>query len=307
MSESFDMSAETLQARARRAVQDLADQAAPRANALVQEQERLDLTGLPETRSNSFRALAASAAKREAHTMDALRSDQATADVDLLSRPSSHPPQLRTAGQRLDDVSPRSKTPVSAPRIAADTVANRVSKRLTVSPHVAAARPRRAGHLPLADPGTVEIDGWRLRRVGVGEQEHWLYSRGCCEIRDQGNEIFLSDGGDPTAIRAWLTLAAARFGSDLELTGTALLDAEFRRQAAVVAVDLGLNVEQLAAEIADERRRRQPPSQTPAQVAEPPSFRIVKTHDPRHSDAVPGDDAASIDTDPHVSTERMKG
>ena len=43
-------------------------------------------------------------------------------------------------------------------------------------------------------------------------------------------------------------LAAARFGSDLELTGTALLDAEFRRQAAIVAVDLGLNVEQLAAE-----------------------------------------------------------
>ena len=52
-------------------------------------------------------------------------------------------------------------------------------------------------------------------------------------------------------------VAAARFGSDLELTGTALLDAEFRRQAAVVAVDLGLNVEQLAAEIADGRRRRQ--------------------------------------------------
>ena len=142
---------------------------------------------------------------------------------------------------------------------------------------------------------------------GLGEQEHWLYSRGTCEIRDRGSEIFLSDARDPTAIRAWLTLAAARFGPDLELTGTALLDAEFRRHAAVVAVDLGLHVEQLAAEIADERRRGHPPSEAPAQVAEPPSFRIVKTHDPRPSDAVPGDDAASIDTDPHIPAERMKG
>lgn len=252
MSESLDMSAETLRARISRAVQYLADQAVRRANALVQEQGR-------------------------------------------------------PGGQRLDDVSLSSPTPISPARIAPEAVANGVPKRWTVSRHVVAARPWRARYLPLAEPGTIEIDGWRLSRVGVGEQEHWLYSRGSCEIRDQGNEIFLSDRGDPAAIREWLTLAAARFGSDLELTGAALLDAEFRRQAAVVAVDLGVNVEQLAAEIADERRHRQPPSQALARVAEPPSFRIVKTHDPRRSDAVTGDDAASLDTDPHVRTERMKG
>lgn len=186
-------------------------------------------------------------------------------------------------------------------------VVKRVSKRWILRQTIASARAWRVGQLPHAEPGTVEIDGWRLRRVGVGEQAHWLYSQGRYEIRDRGSEIFLSDGEDPTAIRAWLTLAAARFGPDLELTGTALLDHEFRRQAAIVAVDLGLNVEQLAAEIADEQRRRQAPSLAPAQVAEPPSFRIVKTHDPRPSEEVSREAATSIDTSPQTPAERIRG
>ena len=230
------------------------------------------------------------------------RADQSARRANALVQEQERPDR-----QRLGTELRSSSTPISAARIAAGRVVKRVSKRWILRQTIAPARAWRAGQLPHAEPGTVEIDGWRLRRVGVGEQAHWLYSRGRCEIRDRGSEIFLSDGEDPTAIRAWLTLAAARFGPDLELTGTALLNHEFRRQAAIVAVDLGLNVEQLAAEIADEQRRRQAPSLAPAQVAEPPSFRIVKTHDPRPSEEVSREAATIIDTSPQTPAERMRG
>ena len=307
MNRHFDIFPTGLHARGRRALQDLAGQAVQRVDACTQQQQRFDAAAGLEARPIQLRALTPAAIAQVPREIAQHQKSQAPADTDWRSLLPSHPPP-KPFGQPARDAAMSKVAATSASRIAEYEDADRVVKRLTARPHFVSARSRQAGPQPFADPGTIQIEGWRRRRVGgVGEHAHWLYSRGTWEIRDQGSEIVLIGEQDPTAIRAWLSLAAARFSKELDLTGPALLDAEFRRQAAAVAVDLGLNIEALAAEIATERRRRQPPPVISGQGAEPTQFRIVKTHDPRHGDAARGDGDATIDTDPRAPTERMKG
>jgi len=103
---------------------------------------------------------------------------------------------------------------------------------------------------PQCLPPGQSLDGYTSRDVGGGDQLAWEYTNsetGNAEITDAGDAIYLSsipinDAHAEHAIEAWLKLGDARLGPDLEVTGDALEDPEFRSRAVRAASCLNITV-----------------------------------------------------------------